>query len=412
MSTKIIPKDWIKINLGVACDFERGIEPGADAYNTDGVGERFLRVAEVTESRDNPIYVDIQTAKKLTKNDIAFTLDGTVGAVKTGLEGIYSTGVRKVSFKHQNNSNRLLYYILQSTDIQKIIDLYASGSTIRHASSAIPHLTTTIPSSLIEQEKIAEILSAIDDAIEKTDLLIGKYKRVKMGMMQDLFRYGVDKNGEIRSERTARFKNSRVGRIPEEWKVEKIKSAVKFPTGQVDPRKSSFKEMILIAPDHVEQGTGKILEFKTTEEQGAISGKYFSKKGSVVYSKIRPNLAKVAFPNFDCLCSADMYPLLPATDRLLNTYLFFSLLTHRFTEFATISSARSNFPKINRSELGNYDLLVPEFEEQERISKLLTAANEAIEKEELYKQKLLSVKTGLMEDLLMGTTRVNDLIKK
>ena len=115
---KTIPEGWEKVNLGVACNFERGIEPGADAYNSDGIGERFLRVVDVTESRNDPVYVDIRTAKKLKENDIALTLDGTIGAVRMGLTGIYSTGVRKVSFKNGVNSNRLLYYILQSNDIQ------------------------------------------------------------------------------------------------------------------------------------------------------------------------------------------------------------------------------------------------------------------------------------------------------
>ena len=85
---KTIPKDWQKINLGVACNFERGIEPGADAYNSEGIGERFLRVVDITESRNDPVYVDIRTTKKLKENDIALTLDGTIGAVRTGLNCI------------------------------------------------------------------------------------------------------------------------------------------------------------------------------------------------------------------------------------------------------------------------------------------------------------------------------------
>src|SRR3989344_8527010 len=227
---KTIPKDWQKINLGVACNFERGIEPGADAYNSEGIGERFLRVVDITESRNDPVYVDIRTTKKLKENDIALTLDGTIGAVRTGLNGIYSTGVRKVSFKNGVTSSRLLYYILQSDTIQRIIDVYASGSTIKHASSAIPHLFTVIPNLSGERDKIAEILSTIDDAIEKTDALIEKYKRMKTGMMQDLFRYGIDDKEKIRSEKTHKFKKSPLGKIPEEWGFKKLGSLREFIT--------------------------------------------------------------------------------------------------------------------------------------------------------------------------------------
>ncbi|TAJ13621.1 hypothetical protein EPO56_03015, partial [Patescibacteria group bacterium] len=96
MATSTTTK-WKTISLEKECWFERGMETGADAYNTEGIGDRFIRVVDITESRDNPIFVDgIHTTKRAKKKDILLTLDGTVGAIRTGLEGIYSTGVRKV----------------------------------------------------------------------------------------------------------------------------------------------------------------------------------------------------------------------------------------------------------------------------------------------------------------------------
>jgi type I restriction enzyme S subunit len=72
---------------------------------------------------------------------------------------------------------------------------------------------------LPEQQKIAEILETIDNAIEKTDKIIEKYKRIKQGLMQDLLTKGIDENGNIRDEKTHKFKDSPLGRIPEEWEV-------------------------------------------------------------------------------------------------------------------------------------------------------------------------------------------------
>ena len=48
-------------------------------------------------------------------------------------------------------------------------------------------------------------------------------------------------------------------------------------------------------------------------EDGVISGKYLFTDKHIIYSKIRPNLNKVALPDFDGLCSADAYPILPKT---------------------------------------------------------------------------------------------------
>ncbi len=76
--------------------------------------------------------------------------------------------------------------------------------------------------SLPEQQKISEILETIDNAIEKTDKLIEKYKRIKQGLMQDLLTKGIDQNGNIRNEKTHKFKNSPIGRIPEEWNITRL----------------------------------------------------------------------------------------------------------------------------------------------------------------------------------------------
>jgi type I restriction enzyme S subunit len=73
-----------------------------------------------------------------------------------------------------------------------------------------------------EQQKIAEILETIDNAIEKTDKIIEKYKRIKQGLMQDLLTKGMDENGNIRNEKTHKFKDSPLGRIPEEWEVVRL----------------------------------------------------------------------------------------------------------------------------------------------------------------------------------------------
>jgi type I restriction enzyme S subunit len=69
--------------------------------------------------------------------------------------------------------------------------------------------------------------------------------------------------------------------------------------------------MILVAPDHIESKTGRLLQKITASEQHAISGKYLFKPKDIVYSKIRPYLRKAILASFSALCSADMYPLTP-----------------------------------------------------------------------------------------------------
>src|SRR5690606_28859919 len=85
--------------------------------------------------------------------------------------------------------------------------------------STIKNFPLFIPKDKSEQTAIAHILSTVDKAIEGTEKLIAKYKRIKTGLMQDLLTKGIDENGNIRSEKTHKFKDSPLGRIPVEWEV-------------------------------------------------------------------------------------------------------------------------------------------------------------------------------------------------
>lgn len=416
-TTKNISKGWIDINLGVACNFERGIEPGADAYNSDGIGERFLRVVDVTESRSDPVYVDIRTTKKLKESDIALTLDGTVGAVKTGLSGIYSTGIRKVSFKNGANSNRLLYYILQSNTIQKIIDIYASGSTIKHASSAIPYLSTIVPTSPNEQKKIAEIFATIDSAIEKTDTLIEKYKRMKTGMMQDLFRYGMDKSGKIRSEKTHKFKDSLLGRIPVEWEVLPLQNIV---TSVVDNRGKTPPNNIAGDVELIESSS---ISFVNRFPDYSMVTKYVSnnvfnswfrdhpKTGDILISTVGEYSGSSAFMNEDRGTIAQNVVALRMELKDSRYFFYWTRHTDYWKQIRKVLMNQAQ-PSLKVPHLLKFIVKTPPFSEQIAIADKIFSADESAEREECYKQKLLSIKCGLMEDLLTGTVRVNHLVNK
>ena len=81
--------------------------------------------------------------------------------------------------------------------------------------------------------------------------------------------------------------------------------------------------------------------------EGLISDKYPFKAGMILYSKIRPNLNKVAIARFDGICSADMYPLsvLPKAN---NVYITKLLSSKQFLDYAIKNSGRARMPKLNR----------------------------------------------------------------
>lgn len=179
-----------------------------------------------------------------------------------------------------------------------------------------------------------------------------------------------------------------LGAVPEHWEVSRFSRSVRIAEGQVNPEMEPYSGMLLIAPNHVEPGTGRLVFRETAFEQGAGSGKYICKKGDVVYSKIRPALAKVVLSPENCICSADMYPLRGAHN-LENEFIFWTLLSQWFTAWSVLEADRVAMPKINRETLGGCQLCVPPLCEQRVIATFLDMQTARIDALIVKKRELI-----------------------
>ena len=192
------------------------------------------------------------------------------------------------------------------------------------------------------------------------------------------------------------------GSIPTGWEVRSFREVVEIPSGQVDPRLEPYRSQTLLAPDHIESGSGRLIEAKTAAEQGAISGKYEFRPGDVVYSKIRPHLRKATLVDFSGICSADMYPFRPRPG-IAPGLILATVLSSRFSEFAEATSLRSGMPKINREELAGFSFILPSsLIEQQAIAAALSDADALIAALEALIAKKRDVKQGAMQELLTG----------
>lgn len=193
--------------------------------------------------------------------------------------------------------------------------------------------------------------------------------------------------------------------VSDGWTTQRLFDLVAIRSGLVDPKQPQYRDMPLIAPDHVEVGTGSLLAVRSAHEQGATSGKYIVDSGDVIYSKIRPYLMKAHRAQFPALCSADMYPLKPR-DGFDGRYVVNVLLGRHFTNYAVGESMRSGIPKINREALARYELTVPPQSEQRAIGEVLGDADDLIKALVSLIAKKRDVKQGMMQELLTGRTRL------
>jgi type I restriction enzyme S subunit len=147
-----IPKGWEVLSLEKRLNFDRGTEFGADVYiespkdTTNLV--KFYRVGDMDNTGNNYIPADLPNIPMLKSGDLAVSFDGSVGRIAFGLNGSYSSGIRKIYDKQGIISSATLLFIFRNDFIQGTIKQYASGSNILHASAAIPHLLIPFVSSV------------------------------------------------------------------------------------------------------------------------------------------------------------------------------------------------------------------------------------------------------------------------
>lgn len=228
----------------------------------------------------------------------------------------------------------------------------------------VPDLDTQNRIVSFLDEKTAEI----DAAMDKKRRLIGLLNEQKAILINRAVTKGLNPDAPMKDSGV-----DWIGEIPAHWEVKRFKHCVKTQSGQVDPTKQPYKEMILIAPNHIVQGTGETLDFETADEQGADSGKYFAEAGSVIYSKIRPNLNKACIVDFDALCSADMYALRGYPKYFEQRYLLRQILSDCFVIPAVDASMRVAMPKVNREAMAEFPMIIPPKSEQSEIIEWLDA---------------------------------------
>ncbi len=150
--------------------------------------------------------------------------------------------------------------------------------------------------------------------------------------------------------------------LPAGWCWARFQCVAAIQSNLVDPR--AHLTLPLIAPDNIESATGKLLPYDSTEDAEVRSGKHRFFPGVLLYSKIRPALKKVVSVDFEGLCSADMYPILPFVNR---RYLQIFMLSDVFLLQSVAQANRVAMPKINQEALNQIAVAVPPMDEQEEI---------------------------------------------
>lgn len=308
---------------------------------------------------------------------------------------------------NQEVSMKWLFYSISSDKARLLISNIATGTSGSMKNISKPAFLSLpiIVSSYVEQQKIADILSTIDQQIEQTDALIEKTKELKKGLMQRLLTKGIGHT---------EFKQTEIGEIPVEWNCEKLEIVAWFQEGP-GLRKWQFTDegMKVI---NVTNLVGDYLDLSNTNRYILINeaeSKYkhfLIEEGDIVVASSGNSWGKVSIvlkENLPLLMNTSVIRFKTRDKNILDTqYLYQFLKSHIFRKQIELLITGSAQPNFGPYHLQRTFIPIPEFEEQHKISEILIGSDTQIQRHEDRKKRLSILKKSLMQQLLTGKIRV------
>lgn len=171
-----------------------------------------------------------------------------------------------------------------------------------------------------------------------------------------------------------KFKQTEIGKIPEEWEIKEIGDTCQLVKNIFTP--SSKDNFHYIGLEHIEQGTLKLNGVGKSSE--IESNKFFFKKGQILFGKLRPYFRKVIRPNFEGVCSTDIW-VINSKEGFDNSFLFYFFADKRIIDEATNSSEGTKMPRAVWSYISNLKYKFPLPPEQISIAQILSSLDTKIE---------------------------------
>lgn len=412
-----IPKEWEVAKIWDIADVRGGKRiPKGHALIDVKTPYPYIRVVDfknMSIDTSNIKYLLPETHKlikryTISSNDVCISIAGTIGLAGLIPEELNGANLTENAAKLCNLKNitrEFLAYALNSSIGQKQVSVLAGkAQQPKLALFRIEKIKLPLP-PLPEQQKIAEILSTVDEAVGKTDQAIERTQRLKKGLMQKLFTKGVVDSRQHTGER--KFKDTEIGRIPEEWKVVKLKEIADLNRGKFAHRPRNDPKFYggripFIQTGDISEANGIIKNYsQTLNEEGLKISKLF-KKGTTVIS-IAGNIGDVGILDFDA-CFPDSVVGIKVNSKA--DHLFLMYLFQEFKYKLSSIAPRSTQKNINLEILESFSLPLPPIPEQRKISDILRTVDKRLELLRARREKLERIKKGLMNDLLIGKRRV------
>lgn len=289
--------------------------------------------------------------------------------------------------------SKFLFYALYYLHMSSITLTYQNQTTGIRNLEYKSYLRISIPlPPLPEQRKIAEILSTVDEAIEKTDATIEETQQLKKGLMQKLFTEGI---GHTRFRKTIladvekpiaqrghQLEQFRI--LPQDWDIVRCGKVFSLEYGK------GLTESERDGGDFPVVGSAGIVGHhsqKLTVGPGMVVGR---KGGAGIVTHVKDDFWPIDTTYFVKLKGKHDVD-----------WLYYILNFLKLTRLG-----EGTVPGLNRTDVYHLYIPLPPLPEQRQIGEILSEVDSKIETEHAFKSELEQLKKGLMQVLLTGKVRV------
>lgn len=409
-----IPSEWeITELINVVDTMYQGINTVADKviYQTEGIP--ILQAKHITSEQisfDGTKFISIKDYEKYKVKfqpeigDILLTNIGTIGKVyfvDEFYKYLIAWNIFMIKVSQKINSNFLTYFLRRIEELGHYDKLTTGNATKFINKGQMGKILVPVP-PLKEQQKIASILSTVDEQIDETEQLIVKTKELKKGLMQQLLTKGIGHT---------EFKQTELGEIPVEWEIVQLDEIADVKGGKRLPKGNQLVNNDTGYPYiRVSDMNDKGLEIENIlyvpEDIAPLISNYRIFTGEL-YISVAGTLGLVGIipqeldganltENADRICNLKM------NNKYLKYFLESNLIQININSVRTTSAQ----PKLALNQIKSFLILKPCIEEQQKIAQILSTVDEQIEVYEQEKAKYEELKKGLMQKLLTGQMRV------
>lgn len=257
--------------------------------------------------------------------------------------------------------------------------------------NALHILVPPINEQIIIGEFLDHETAQIDTLIEKQQTLIQLLKEKRQAVISHAVTKGLNPDAPMKDSGV-----EWLGEVPEHWEVKKLKYVCDLIS-----QKTEINYQEVIALENIESWTGNFV----SSDSGYSGQDVGFDAGDILFSKLRPYLAKVYLAKAEGVAFGDLLVYRPKTE-LLNKYGFYLMTNEGFISAVNSSTYGSKMPRASTEFISEMPVVIPLIQEQKQIvdyvDKILARFDNLVSKAQKAIQLMQERRTALISAAVTG----------